>query len=236
MTKTREISDILAGVDIEGAITATGSISSTPQGTLWGSSNDGSGSGLDADTVDGIQANSFLRSDASDTMTGDLTIDGSILPEFMRITGTNTTGYAQFSFGSASSPTTTGTHMINTASGLFQIKTGSPTSGSATKQLEIDTSGNLTSTGNVTAYSDKRLKSDIETLDGSKVYEMRGVSFTKDGEASSGVIAQEVQKVAPELVQDDGEYLSVAYGNLVGYLIEAVKELKAEVEQLKSEK
>jgi hypothetical protein len=96
--------------------------------------------------------------------------------------------------------------------------------------------GALTATGNVTAYSDERLKSDIETLDGSKVYEMRGVSFTKDGEASSGVIAQELQKVAPELVHEGEEYLSVAYGNLVGYLIEAVKELKAEIDELKGAK
>ena len=63
---------------------------------------------------------------------------------------------------------------------------------------------------------------------------MRGVSFTKDGRANSGVIAQELQNIAPELVQDDGEYLSVAYGNVVGYLIEAIKELKAEVEVLKN--
>ena len=65
---------------------------------------------------------------------------------------------------------------------------------------------------------------------------MRGVSFTKDGEAGSGVIAQELQKVAPELVHEGEEYLSVAYGNLVGYLIEAVKDLKAEVEELKGAK
>ena len=90
--------------------------------------------------------------------------------------------------------------------------------------------------GEVTAFSDERLKSDIETLDGSKVYEMRGVSYVKDGEASSGVIAQELQKVAPELVHESGEYLSVAYGNLVGYLIEAVKELKAEIDELKGVK
>ena len=82
--------------------------------------------------------------------------------------------------------------------------------------------GSLTCSGNVTAYSDERLKDDIETLDGSKVYEMRGVSFTKDGKAGSGVVAQELEQVAPELVHD-GEYKSVAYGNLVGYLIEAVK-------------
>ena len=92
----------------------------------------------------------------------------------------------------------------------------------------------ITSSGNITAYSDERLKENIETLDGSKVYEMRGVSFTKDGEAGSGVIAQEMKKVAPELVHDDGEYLSVAYGNTIGYLIEAIKDLKEEVDDLKA--
>ena len=97
----------------------------------------------------------------------------------------------------------------------------------------ISTSGAITANGDVTAFSDARLKENVETLDGSKVYDMRGVSFTRDGREGSGVIAQELQKVAPELVHDDGEYLSVAYGNVVGYLIEAVKQLKAEVEDLR---
>ena len=64
---------------------------------------------------------------------------------------------------------------------------------------------------------------------------MRGVTFTKDDKLSSGVIAQELEKIAPELVHD-GEYKSVAYGNVVGYLIEAIKELKQEIKQLKEEK
>jgi len=105
-----------------------------------------------------------------------------------------------------------------------------------TLAARINGNGDITASGNVTAYSDERLKDNVETLDGSKVYEMRGVSFTKDGEAGSGVIAQELQKVAPELVHEGEEYLSVAYGNLVGYLIEAVKDLKAEVEALKGAK
>ena len=99
--------------------------------------------------------------------------------------------------------------------------------------LTVANNGTVTASGDVTAFSDARLKENVETLDGSKVYEMRGVSFLKDGCEGSGVIAQELQKVAPELVHDEGEYLSVSYGNLVGYLIEAVKELKAEVEELK---
>ena len=99
-------------------------------------------------------------------------------------------------------------------------------------------SGNFTASGNITAYSDKRLKSDIETIPGAldKVVKMRGVNFTMSdtGNRSTGVIAQELQSVIPEAVHtnDDG-YLSVAYGNLVGVLIEAVKDLAEEVEHLK---
>ena len=112
---------------------------------------------------------------------------------------------------------------------------GTALGGTLSEKMRIDSSGNLTATGNVTAYSDERLKSDITTIDNAldKVTAMRGVTFTKDGEASSGVIAQEIEKIAPELVMD-GDYKSVAYGNLVGYLIEAVKELSAKVEELEN--
>ena len=102
-----------------------------------------------------------------------------------------------------------------------------------TSAAGVSITGSMTASGEVTAFSDARLKSNVQTLDGSKVYQMRGVSYEKDGAASSGVIAQELQEVAPELVHEGEEYLSVAYGNLVGYLIEAVKDLKAEVEELK---
>jgi len=94
--------------------------------------------------------------------------------------------------------------------------------------------GNLTMTGTVTGSSDERLKTNIETLDGSKVLQMRGVSFLKDGEKGSGVIAQELEKIAPELVHDSG-FKSVAYGNLVGYLIEAVKMQQKQIDSLRSE-
>lgn len=104
----------------------------------------------------------------------------------------------------------------------------------ATTSSGVSVTGSMTASGDVTAFSDERLKSDIATIEGGleKVCAMRGVTFTKDGEASSGVIAQEIEKIAPELVTD-GEYKSVAYGNLVGYLIEAIKELQAEIQELK---
>ena len=99
--------------------------------------------------------------------------------------------------------------------------------------------GNFTATGNVTAYSDIKLKTNITTIDNAldKVSRMRGVMFTRKdtGAKGTGVIAQEIKEVLPEVVQD-GETLSVAYGNIVGVLIEAIKELKAEIEQLKGNK
>ncbi len=101
---------------------------------------------------------------------------------------------------------------------------------------DLTVSGNITASADVVAYSDERLKSNIKTLDGSKVLKMRGVSFDKDGKKGSGVIAQELEKVAPELVHNESEYKGVAYGNLTGYLIEAIKELKQEIEELKKHK
>ena len=92
--------------------------------------------------------------------------------------------------------------------------------------------------GNVGAYSDARLKSNIRTVDNAldKVSNMRGVYFDREGRASVGVIAQEIETVLPEVVDNSFEYKTVAYGNIVGVLIEAIKELKAEIEELKKSK
>jgi len=62
---------------------------------------------------------------------------------------------------------------------------------------------------------------------------MRGVTFKRDGVGGTGVIAQEVQPHLPEVIHDKQEYLSVAYGNMVGILIEAIKDLKKQVDELK---
>jgi hypothetical protein len=106
----------------------------------------------------------------------------------------------------------------------------------------IDTNGNYFSDGNITISgtvsqgSDARLKSDIKTIDGSKVFDMRGVSFTKAGKKGAGVIAQELQEIAPELVHENEDgVLSVSYGDIVGYLIEAIKTLKQEIESIKAD-
>jgi len=107
--------------------------------------------------------------------------------------------------------------------------------------FQMDGSGNLTMLGNVTAYSDARLKKDVLTVTNALelVSKMRGVTYTRidTGEAGVGVIAQEMLEVMPQVVQQgigEDDTLSVAYGNLVGVLIEAIKELRVEVETLKN--
>jgi len=104
-----------------------------------------------------------------------------------------------------------------------------------------DSAGNFTATGNVTAYSDARRKKDVVTISEALdlVKRMRGVRYqrTDTVERGVGVIAQEMQEIVPEVVMEDpggDRMLSVAYGNLVGVLIEAIKELAARVEELEN--
>jgi hypothetical protein len=101
-----------------------------------------------------------------------------------------------------------------------------------------DTSGNFTATGNVTAFSDLRLKTDlVEIQDAlSKVAKLTGYTYTRadTGERQTGVVAQDVQQVLPEAVIESGDTLAVAYGNMVGLLVEAIKELTARVEALEA--
>ncbi len=99
--------------------------------------------------------------------------------------------------------------------------------------------GPITCNGNITAFSDIRLKADIQVITDAleKVCSLRGVTYerTDTGERQTGLIAQEVQAVLPEAVtvgSDEIRTLSVAYGNLVGLLVESIKELTARVEAL----
>ena len=152
----------------------------------------------------------------------------------MEVSGTGNFGgtlecATQFSIGSAQI----------TEAELETIDGVTPGTASASKALVVDSSKNISSIGNlsaseVTATSDEKLKSDIKTIENGldKVMKMRGVSFTKQAEKGIGVIAQEVEKIIPEVVHD-GEYKSVAYGNMVGVLIEAIKELKTELDNHK---
>ena len=97
--------------------------------------------------------------------------------------------------------------------------------------------GEIISSGDITAFSDIRLKTNIEKIENAldKVCQLSGYTYDMNNKRSTGVIAQEVEKVLPEVVQDreDG-YKTVAYGNMIGLLVEAIKELKQEIEVLKN--
>jgi hypothetical protein len=106
----------------------------------------------------------------------------------------------------------------------------------------LDVAGTIRATSDVIAFSDKRVKENIVTIDNAldKVTKLRGVTYTRkdtdDKSTKVGVIAQEVLEVLPEVVEKDDEGMySVAYGNMAGVFIEAIKELKAEVDSLKKE-
>ena len=108
-------------------------------------------------------------------------------------------------------------------------------SGSYTGDFNVD--GEIIATGDVTAYSDRALKRNIQTIENAldKVIALRGVTYQKDEKDGLGVIAQEVEEVLPEVVRQDGYGMrSVAYGNIVGVLIEAIKEQQKQIEELKS--
>lgn len=106
---------------------------------------------------------------------------------------------------------------------------------STTSSVWVDASAATIYAGDFIATSDVRLKEQIQTLDGTRVYDMRGVSYIKNGVDGAGVIAQEMEQIAPEVVHEDADGMkSVAYGNLVGYLIEAVKDLKTQIEEINS--
>jgi hypothetical protein len=146
-------------------------------------------------------------------------------------------------------------HFSHGGSGAFEIKVLTSDAdmifqgndgGSAITALTFDMSaaGAATFNNDVTAFSDARLKENVETIDNAldKVCAMRGVTFNRidneDGGRQMGVIAQEVQDIVPEVVKtndDEDKTLSVSYGNMVGVLIEAIKELKEEIKELKGE-
>ena len=139
------------------------------------------------------------------------------------------------------SGTTEFLHTTMKSNGRMGIGVAAPTNGF----LEVN--GNVSGTSiyasaNIVAYSDARSKTNVDTIEGAleKVNSIRGVTYNKiedpDGIRYMGVIAQELQPVIPEVVAEGEEgNLAVAYGNITGVLIEAVKELTAKVESLEQE-
>jgi hypothetical protein len=121
--------------------------------------------------------------------------------------------------------------IIGNGGGDTGIKTTSPS-------YDLDVTGTIRATSDIIAFSDERIKENIQTIDSAldKVNQLRGVEFNKigDDKKSIGVIAQEIEKIIPEVVFDDKKGMkSVAYGNITGLLIEAIKEQQIQIDELK---
>lgn len=119
-----------------------------------------------------------------------------------------------------------------------------------TEEFRMSSGGDFHADGDIignstTIASDLILKENINTISEpiSKLSEINGVEFTwkKDNTQSIGVIAQEVEKVFPQLInkvtnlKDDGEHLTVNYSGLIGVLIESVKDLQTQITKLNTE-
>ena len=110
--------------------------------------------------------------------------------------------------------------------------------GTTTPTQKLHVIGNILTSGTLTENSDIKLKTNIQIIPNAldKVLQLRGVEFDRidmDDEHQIGVIAQEVEKIIPEVVYGE-ETKSVAYGNIVAVLIEAIKELTQRVTELEN--
>lgn len=229
------VNKTVAGVYDSTLLTLHSDFISYKGNTVWHAGNDGAGSGLDADLLDG-QHGSYYAPLASPAFTGTVTGITSDMVGALPLTGGTLTGNLIMSTtdnraGGLFIGPDNDLYLYQSASGVLTIRAGD----SPSYQYTNFSSSGVTVGGTLTETSDRRLKTNIEPLQNSleKVLSLQGVSFNKNGEKNIGLIAQDVQLVIPEVVKE-GEYLSIAYGNLVGLLIEAVKELNTKLNILES--
>ena len=120
-----------------------------------------------------------------------------------------------------------------------------PNSSNSGALFQIFETGNVVAAGSVDSASDIKLKTNVKTIDNAldKVLKLRGAEYDridKDNKHEIGVIAQEVEKIIPELVnisenQDGEETKTVSYGNIAAVLIEAIKEQNEVINKMKKE-
>ena len=248
---------------------------------IWHAGNDGSGSGLDADLLDGLQpksssgstgANQILRSHSNNYFYHNswIQVGGSGL--FSGSTnGAHFNPNTTTSYGTWRSSGSRGGYdgilfdgggdvaiMYDSSGngGLYRQANGRwhiyhhvgnnclAIGGSGTSSTyEAYVHGDLYATGNITAYSDARIKENVVTIDSAleKVESMRGVYYNKiddpDKTKEVGFIAQEVNEVIPEAVTyaEDVDQYGVKYANITALLVESVKELSQQVKDLQAE-
>jgi hypothetical protein len=121
---------------------------------------------------------------------------------------------------------------VGTSNLFVDTETSNVGIGTTNPTYKLDVTGDIYATGNVAAYSDKRAKSDIKKIENAldKIDQLNGYTFTMNDKRYAGVIAQEVLPILPEVVTGSEETnYAVAYGNMMGLVIEAIKEIKEKI-------
>jgi hypothetical protein len=223
---------------------AVGSTVRITPGTFTDSSTAASGT-LAVRTAANIAVPTFAASNTSVTYTN----ASSVYIAGAAAAGTNVTltnahalhiaaGRTFMAAGSAGTPALAirdvNTGLYSSAASTLNVTTG------GTLAATFSSAGDFTAVGDVVAYSDSRLKTNIKLIPDAllKTLKLRGVVFDRidTGSHGTGMIAQEVEEVFPEVVKEmtDGTK-TVAYGNVVGLLIESIKELNTKIDSLKLE-
>jgi hypothetical protein len=195
------------------------------------------------EVIAALQSTSSGASAPSATVAGMLWVDTSISPPVLRRRNATNTGWDALLDAASNLAGLANTAVARSNLGLGTMSTKSAADYDTAIAAKAALAGAIF-TGVVTApnfvsSSDARLKSEVETIADALalVCALRGVRFTMGGTRQIGVIAQEVDPILPEVVHEDlrGQ-LSVAYGNITGLLIEAVKELTARVAALEEDR
>lgn len=195
------------------------------EGLPGGVSIEKAASAIPALTVNGGAAGAGLRVTGNNVLTGTSTLNAPAGTVPLNVTGT----------GANAANFVGGVLLSGGANALTVIGPTNFTGGNMTF------TGDINVTGQVHASSDRRLKNDIKQITDAlnKISQIEGVTYLmKDAgdQHQMGVIAQEVERVFPEAVhKNENGYLSVNYSALVAPLIESVKQLKTEQDDLKAE-
>jgi hypothetical protein len=122
---------------------------------------------------------------------------------------------------------------VGTSNLFVDTTTGNVGIGTTISNYKLHVAGDIYATGNITGYSDKRAKSDIQKIENAleKIEKLNGYTFTMNNKRYTGMIAQEVLQVLPEAVvgTEETEY-ALAYGNMMGLIVEAIKEIKKKLD------
>ena len=151
------------------------------------------------------------------------------------ITGTLSTNYISIDTATSSNLSISSNLEVGSSNLFVNTATGNVGIGIINPEYALHVVGNIYATGDITALSDKRHKEDLLVIDSAldKVKRLTGYTYTLHGNRSAGLLAQDVLEVLPEVVKgsEDTNY-SLAYGNLMGLTIEAIKELDKKVDRI----